>query len=190
MSSGTRRWVGLAAVALIATGCSGSTSAKVTSTSSTAATAMTTWPAPATSPDIVAAQSKIGTVGQTVLTWSTPTSVVATSLDYVLAYTPATGYTVPAGQRAIELDVRIENGNDTALTISGWDIYADIDNKPLAIVKDSNYQALSTMPAVASNSSAYVRARALIPTAGGTVVIGVSNPDFPKQPATFAVKLT
>jgi hypothetical protein len=185
-----RRLVGLANVALlvlVVAGCSGGSG----SSSATRSTVVvTTWPAPAASPDIVAAQSKIGTVGQTVLTWSTPTSIVATSVDYVQAYVPGAGYSVPAGERAIEMDVRIENGNDTALTITGWDIYADIDNKPLAIVKDASYQPLSTMPAVAPRSSAYIRARALIPTAGGTVVIGISNPDFPKQLATFAVELT
>jgi hypothetical protein len=151
---------------------------------------ITPWPAPTSSPEIAAAQSEVGSVGKTLLTWATPTSAVGVSIDYITDYQPASGYTVAAGQRAIQIDVRIVNANNQSINASGWSVYADIDNKALAPVKDANYVDITELPPIAANSNGYIPARVLIPSAGGEILIGVTNPSFPHQPATFAVILS
>jgi hypothetical protein len=162
-----------------------------TASSTTSATSgAPEWPAPTASPQIAAAQSELGSVGQTVLTWSSATSAVGVSLDYIDDYTPASGFTVPAGDRAIELDLRVINAGTQPIDLSGWSIYADIGQKPLTPVTDSRYLDFDQFPPVAPNASGYVQARVLIPTAGGTLLIAVSNPAYPNQPATFAVTLS
>ena len=148
------------------------------------------WPAPTSSPEIVPAQSKFGSVGKTLLTWASATNAVGVAIDYVIEYTPAVGFTVPPSQRAIQIDLRVLNAGSQPLPLTGWSVYADINNEPLTAVKDSNFVDIATLPAVAPNSSGYIPARVLIPSAGGTLLIGVTNPGFPQQPATFAVALS
>jgi hypothetical protein len=148
------------------------------------------WPAPTASPEIAVAQSEFGTVGKTLLTWASSTSPVGVCVDYITDYTPAAGFTVPTGQRAIQLDIRIVNASDQSLDIGAWTIYADIADKPVAAIKDSNYVDISTLPPIAAQSNGYIPARVLIPAAGGTILIGVTNPTYPNQPATFAATLS
>jgi len=151
---------------------------------------VTPWPAPTASPEIAAAQSEVGSVGKTLLTWATPTSAIGVSIDYITDYQPAAGYTVAPGQRAIQIDVRVVNASNQSIDVSGWTIYADISNKALAPVKDANFIDITELPPVAANSNGYLPARVLIPSAGGEILIGVTNPSFPHQPATFAVILS
>ncbi len=166
---------------------SGGSAANPSASATVGPAAEPTWPAPAASPEIAAAQSTLGAVGRTVLTWSDAADAVGVSLDYVLPYTPSSGYALAKGTKAIELDLRVINASTLPLDLEAWSIYASIDNKPLAAVKDSRYVPITSLPVVNPQGSGYIRARVVVPDTGGTMLVGVADDAYPNQPATFTV---